>query len=95
MAYEEKARPVSVPHSLTLDSRKKLKLSGITDVESFDENEVRLSTTLGEMTVEGEGLHIEKLTLDSGDLLITGNINCLRYEDAQNIRRGLFSRFSG
>ena len=95
MAYEEKARPVTAPHSLTLDSRKKLKLSGITDVESFDENEVRLSTSLGEMTVEGDGLHIEKLTLDSGDLLITGNISCLRYEDSQTVRRGLFARFSG
>ena len=93
MAYEVKS-PAPLPHSLSLDSRQKLKLTGITDVESFDENEVCLNTSLGPLTVEGDGLHMEKLTLDSGEVLITGNISCLRYENPPALRRSFFSRFT-
>ncbi len=93
MAYEVKS-PTPLPHSLSLDSRQKLKLTGITDVESFDENEVCLNTSLGAMTVEGDNLHMEKLTLDSGEVFITGNISCLRYENPPALRRSFFSRFT-
>lgn len=95
MAYEEVTKSVNFPHSITLDSRQKLKITGVTDVESFDEYEVVLNTADGILTVEGTGLHMEKLTLDSGDVLVTGTVNTLKYENAPAVKGGLLSRLFG
>ena len=75
-----------------LEERKRLTVSGVEDVERFDENTIVLSTTQGAMTVSGENLHIEKLSLDGGDLKVEGNIESLVYEDGQGDRGGFFAR---
>ena len=62
------------------------------DVERFDENTIVLSTTMGAMTISGENLHIEKLSLDGGDLKVEGNIESLVYEENGGERGGFFAR---
>lgn len=79
-------------HSLILDNRKKLNLTGVTDVMGFDEQTVSLSTDCGTLIVKGENLHINKLNLDSKDVCIDGTINSLQYltESTKTLRSKLF-----
>ena len=80
-------------HSLVLKNRERLTLDGVMEVLSFDEGSVRLKTALGALIVEGEGLHITKLLLDSGDVIVEGKIGALFYEEGKERARGrLFGR---
>ena len=92
MNYE--SREVTEPHRLTLDQREKLTLTGVEDVERFDEAEIVMSTTAGDLIIRGEELHIEKLSLDGGDIHITGRIDALTYE-ARRQSGGFLSRLMG
>ena len=67
------------PHSLVLEERHKLSISGVSEVLSFDEEQVVMETALGTLTVEGEELHVEKLSLDVGELTLEGNVQGLCY----------------
>lgn len=79
-------------HSLILDNRKKLSLTGVTDVMGFDEQTVSLSTDCGTLIVKGENLHINKLNLDSKDVCIDGTINSLQYlsQNTKTLKSKLF-----
>jgi sporulation protein YabP len=92
MAYEEKYRTIELPHNVIMESRKKVSVSGVDDVESFDENEIVMSTTQGVLVVHGKDLRIEKLSLDSGDVVMEGEIDRLEYEDDVKPSGSLFSR---
>ena len=81
MAYEEKFKTVELPHNVIMEGRKKMSVSGVDDVESFDENEVVMSTSQGILVVRGSDLRIEKLSLDSGDVILEGALERLEYED--------------
>lgn len=89
MAYEN---GLTAPHHVVLEERKHLTVSGVEDVERFDENTIVLSTTQGAMTVTGENLHIEKLSLDGGDLKVGGDIEALVYEEDRGGHGGFFAR---
>ncbi len=80
-----------MPHSLQLHDREKMSVGGVTDVESFDEQTIRLLTTCGALTVSGAGLHIEQLQVETGDLRLSGRIDSLVYSQQQP-HRGLFGR---
>ena len=80
-------------HKITLLDRNRLEITGVEEVESFDENTIVMDTALGVLVVRGEDLHIEKLSLDGGDLKVEGSIDALQYEDSPRERGGLFSRF--
>ena len=73
-------------HNIILENRKGLSISGITDVDSFDEREICLFTELGELTIRGRELHIDSMSVESGDMTITGDIWSLVYGDKE--RRG-------
>jgi sporulation protein YabP len=88
MAYEEK----QLPHHLVLEGRSSLTVSGVEEVESFDENTIVMATVKGALVVRGEGLHIEKLSLDGGDLKVEGMVDSLTYEDQGRERGGFFAR---
>lgn len=79
-------------HHVVLEERKHLTVSGVEDVERFDENTIVLFTTQGAMTITGENLHIEKLSLDGGDLKVEGNIEALAYEEERGSQGGFFAR---
>lgn len=90
MAYEELT--FDRPHQVALEGRKKLVLTGVREVESFDEENIVLHTSCGTLIIEGKGLHIEKLSLDGGDVNVEGQVDLLSYEDEPAPRRGFFSR---
>ena len=71
------------PHKLTLNERKNLTLSGVTEVIAFDENTVLLSTTLGKLEVQGENLQLKNLSLDGGQVAVDGDISALFYSQAK------------
>ena len=82
MAYEEKAKTQApTPHGLNLEDRARLSVSGVEDVESFDETLVVMNTTAGDLIVRGTGLHIGRISLDVGQLSVEGSISELSYED--------------
>ena len=66
---------------LTVEDRNRLRVTGITDMDRFDEREIVLYTTLGELTVTGKDLHIGKISLETGELLVEGDIWGVQYGD--------------
>ena len=69
------------PHKLTLNERRGLILTGATEIISFDESSVILSTELGTLTVHGNGLQLKTLSLEGGQVAVDGQISALIYED--------------
>lgn len=82
-------------HRLELVGRERLTVSGVEDVERFDENGIVMSTSAGVLVVTGEDLHIGKLSLDGGELHVDGRIDSVTYEDEGRSRGGFFSRLFG
>ncbi|MGN1114185.1 MAG: sporulation protein YabP [Oscillospiraceae bacterium] len=66
-------------HNLILENRSHMVLSGITDVDSFNEEEIVLFTELGELSIRGKNLHINEMSVDSGDLSVEGEIWSILY----------------
>lgn len=90
MQIEDKTK-TQKPHSLILEDRKKLSVTGVEEVESFDERQIILLTQQGSLILRGEELHIDRLSLDTGELGVTGLITDVGYEET--VRSGsLWSR---
>ncbi len=85
----ERGRP-EVAHHLILEDRERLSVSGVEEVESFDENTIVMHTSQGTLIIRGENLHIEKLSLDGGDLKVEGDVDSLTYEDGRGDKSGGF-----
>lgn len=95
MTYDNQPE-MRAPHRITLDDRSALSVSGVMEVERFDENEIVMSTSRGTLVVRGEDLHIEKLSLDGGELRVEGSVDSLLYEDDGERRGGsLLARLFG
>ena len=60
------AEALARPHALQMENREKLRLTGVSDVNGFDESLIVLTTDMGELSIRGEALHIEKIDLDAG-----------------------------
>ena len=82
-------------HRLELIGREQLTISGVEDVERFDETGIVMSTAAGTLVVTGEDLHIGKLSLDGGELHVDGRIDAVSYEDGGQERQGFFRRLFG
>ncbi len=68
-------------HNVTLENRNTLLLTGVTDVDTFDERTIILYTQLGELTIQGKDLHINSMSVETGDLSVEGDIWALTYGD--------------
>ncbi len=71
----------STPHTLILDNRRTLSIGGVTDVDRFDEREIRLFTRMGELTIQGKDLHINAVSIETGNMSVEGDIWSLQYGD--------------
>lgn len=81
-----------LPHTIFMDCRKKLTLTGISDVGSFDEQGVILYSDYGEINVKGSKLHINMLSLDTSEVSIDGEINSIIYTGNTSQKSGVFSK---
>ncbi|MCI9405289.1 MAG: sporulation protein YabP [Oscillospiraceae bacterium] len=77
---EEKNRTKS-PHHLILEERNFLTVSAVSDIDSFNEETAVLFTEMGELTIRGSGLHMNKLNVDTGEVTIEGEIHTMVYTD--------------
>ncbi len=85
---------IKLPHNVIMEDRKTVSITGVNDVDSFDENVIIAFTDMGELTVKGIGLHINKLTIETGELSLSGEIQSLVYtnDQANGKQGGFFSR---
>ncbi len=83
---------IILPHNLILKDRSTLTVTGVTDVDSFDEMTIVAYTDIGELTIKGEELKINKLSTESGELLVEGNISSLTYLDQAPKSTSFFSK---
>ena len=85
MTIEERKSPsTGVIQNIILENRGKLTISGVLDVLSFDDQVVILETELGLLTVKGENLRINKLSIDTSEVIVEGDINSLNYSDKES-----------
>lgn len=92
MAGEEGRLHSAAAHHLILEEREALSISGVEEVESFDETTIVMVTNRGTLVVRGEELHIEKLSLDGGELRVEGLVESLSYEDEGREQGGFLAR---
>ena len=89
MPYDEMS---TLQHRLELISREQLSVTGVEEVERFDETEIIMRTAAGTLVVGGTSLHIGKLDLDGGALYVDGEIQSLFYDDGAPSQQGGFLR---
>ena len=92
---QERERGFVPGHHVVLEERERLMISGVEDVARFDEQTIVLTTTMGELEIQGEGLHIEKLSLDGGELHVDGTVSALIYATGEQEERGFLRRLFG
>ncbi|MBQ4617688.1 MAG: sporulation protein YabP [Clostridia bacterium] len=83
----------STPHQVVIHDRKQMTVSGVCDVNSFDDSVIVAKTALGELTVRGDGLQICRLNVDSGDLSVDGHIDSLEYTAIEPRKGRRFARW--
>ncbi|MBQ6697688.1 MAG: sporulation protein YabP [Oscillospiraceae bacterium] len=83
MQFDDKNALRDVPQNIIIENRSRMSVSGVSDVENFDENSVVLYTNRGLLTVKGMGLHIERLSLETGELALEGTIDGVEYSEAE------------
>lgn len=89
---DEKKTAKPKVQNLILENREKLSISGVIDVESFNEESVIVDTEMGILIVRGADLHINKLNLDSSELCVEGDITSCEYSDREKNKGGFLAR---
>jgi sporulation protein YabP len=92
MQNEQEKKILKTRHNVIMENRRSLTISGVMDIDSFDEDTVIVFTEEGELTVKGGNLHINKIDLDTGDVFVEGEVDSLTYSQAQPQKGSLFSR---
>lgn len=88
-------RTVGKSHKLVVNNRKTSMVTGVIDVLSFDLNEILLETEQGMMMVKGTDLHVNRLSVEKGEVDLSGNIDSISYSDIHaNTKQGGESLFS-
>ncbi len=75
---------LQLPHKLTLNERKNLTMTGVTEVVSFDDSAVVLRTALGTLEIQGQQLQLKTLSIDGGQVAVDGHISSLYYEEPRS-----------
>jgi sporulation protein YabP len=73
-------------NSVILENRKKLSITGVNEVISFNDEVIVLTTNLGTLTLKGNELKMNKLDVQNGDIMITGKINSLVYSEKESLK---------
>lgn len=79
MQIEQKKQSQPQEHSVVIDNRRKMSLTGVSEVAEFSESLVELKTCMGGLVIKGKGLNINKLNTDTGELNVNGEIISVQY----------------
>ena len=88
VAEERKTISNNVIQNLVLENREKLSVSGVLDVLSFDDQVVIIETELGLLTIKGEDLRINKLSIDTSEVVVEGDIFSMNYSEKEMEKKG-------
>ena len=81
-------RQVAKAHKLIVNNRKTSMVTGVLDVLAFDLNEILLETEQGMLMVKGKDLHVNRLSLEKGEVDLTGHIDSIAYSDvSQSVKK--------
>lgn len=89
---KQKTIKSDLPHNIIMENRTKISVSGVENAESYNENEVVLSTSKGILIIKGECLGLSKLNLDSGEITVNGHIAALEYAEPPKSGTSFISR---
>ena len=81
-------------HSVMMEQRQRIGITGVSDVISFDEDQVVAETEIGMLIIRGVNLHVSRLNLENGELNIDGDIDVIMYEDEGFMKAKKLSFFS-
>lgn len=95
MQQQEKIQKPRMLHNVIIENRKRMSITGVHDIDSFNDHGIIVLTELGVLIIKGADLHINKLNVESGDVSIEGEIDSLTYTDindkkASSIIKNLF-----
>ena len=79
-------------HSISLNNRSSLTISGVEHIYSFSDKKVEIRTTSGDMIVDGENLDMSKLSIDEKVITVTGTINGINYSKAKEPQENFFKK---
>ena len=85
-------KSLQLPHTLILEDRKRLSVSGVQDVDCFDESMVALFTNMGKMVIRGGNLHVNSFDVESGEFSMEGDIAVLEYTGEEKGKASFLSR---
>lgn len=86
----EERRREDMIHNVTMEERRNMTVSGVEDVDSFDEDKIVAYTTEGVMTVKGAGMRINRLNVEKGEMEIEGEIDSVEYAEGHKSEKGSF-----
>lgn len=81
MNIDDKKMQKPINHTVIMENRGKISVSGVIDVDSFNEESIIVQTDLGVLTIKGIDLHINKLNLENSELVVEGDVTSLVYSD--------------
>ena len=88
VSEERKSISNNVIQNLVLENREKLSVSGVLDVLSFDDQVVIIETELGLLTIKGDDLRINKLSIDTSEVVVEGDIFSMNYSEKEMEKKG-------
>ena len=90
MENHEKELMQPMTHTVLIEGRRRVRITGVTEAESFQEDEMTVVTQAGPLSIWGEGLKLGKLNPDDGQVLLEGNITSIEYEQPEPERKPFF-----
>jgi sporulation protein YabP len=90
MAEVKKSLSIPANHSITIDNRSRICISGVIDVAGFSEDKIEIQTTMGNISLRGKKLNVSNLNTDTGELKMTGEVKSFEYSEARR-SGGIFS----
>lgn len=81
-------RSYSTKHRIIVNNREEMIITGVLDVVSFDEDAVVIETEMGILEIKGDGLHVNQLNLENGEMNLTGDIEGIEYDDKTAYKKG-------
>lgn len=75
-------------HIVHIDNRERIEITGVTKVDTFNEDDVVLHTVMGVINIKGKDMKVNKLNVDTGDMLIEGTIHSMQYLSKDKEKKG-------